>query len=277
MKYGLDVRIDGEYADARVLADLAAQAEQAGWDGFFVQEALVGEEAIVDPWIALAAIAIQTQRIRVGVFMTALPRHRPWKLARQTVSLDHLSNGRLIFGAGLGFQPSDFAPFSEETDLKIRAEKLDEGLAVLSGLWIGEPFSFHGKHYQVKDVRFLPRPIQSPRIPIWVAGQWPYRRPFRRAARWDGVYVMTSKANGEQLSPNEIREMIAYVKTHRESSELFDVAFAEETPADPKRGAEIVQPYRDAGVTWWLEGIWGMYDAMRERIRLGPPRMPPMS
>ena len=277
MKYGLDVRMDGEYANARTLADLAAQAEQVGWDGFFVQEGLVGEEATVDPGVALAAIAMQTQRIRIGAFMTPLPRRRPWKVARETVSLDHLSNGRLIFGAGSGFQTSDFAPFGEETDRKIRAEKLDESLAILSGLWTGEPFSFHGKHYQVKDVRFMPRPIQSPRIPIWIAGQWPHRRPFRRAARWDGIYVMTLKANGEQLTPAEIREVVAYVKTHREGSEPFDVAFAEETPFDPRQGAEIVRPYRDAGVTWWLEGIWGTYEAVTERIRHGPPRTQPMN
>ena len=272
MQYGLDVRIDEDYADPRTLAALAAEAEAAGWDGFFVQEGLSGEEAVVDPWVALAAIATQTRRIRIGALMTPLPRRRPWKVARETVSLDHLSNGRLIFGAGLGFQTLDFAPFGEETDPKVRAEKLDEGLAIISGLWAGEPFSFHGKHYQVSDVRFVPRPIQSPRIPIWIAGQWPYRRPFRRAARWDGIYVMTLKANGERLTPEEIRVMVAYVKAHRGRSDSFDVAFAEETPSDPEKGAKIVKPYREAGVTWWLEGIWGAREEMRERIRHGPPR-----
>jgi len=276
MKYGLDVSIAGAYSHPRTLADLAAEAERAGWDGFFVQDYLLSDEPIVDPWVALAAIAMQTHRIRIGAFMTALPRRRPWKVARETASLDHLSQGRLIFGAGLGFaesggEPSDFTVFGEEAGPKIRAEKLEEGLAILAGLWTGEPFSFQGKHYQVKNVRLLPKPVQSPRIPIWVAGQWPHRKPFQRAARWDGVYVMTAKVNGERLTPAELREMVAYLKAHRESPAPFEVAFAAETPSDPKMGAEMVQPYREAGVTWWLEGIWGAYEERRARIRSGPP------
>lgn len=274
MKYGLDVSIAGEYSDPRTLADLAAEAEQAGWDGFFVQDYMTSDSPIVDPWVALAAIAMRTEHVRIGAFMTALPRRRPWKVARETVSIDHLSNGRLIFGVGLGFQAPDFAAFGEEVDARIRAEKLDEGLAVLSGLWTGETFSFHGKHYQVNAVQLLPRPIQSPRIPVWVAGGWPNRKPFRRAARWDGIYIMTEKVNGERVMPEDIRESLAYVKTHREHSEPFEVAFADETPSHAEKASEIVRPYMDAGVTWWLEGIWAeSVRKARERIRSGPPQM----
>jgi alkanesulfonate monooxygenase SsuD/methylene tetrahydromethanopterin reductase-like flavin-dependent oxidoreductase (luciferase family) len=170
MKYGLDIPTAGEYADPHTLADLAAEAEEAGWDGFFLWDVLFAQghmdTPVVDPWIALAAIATRTQRIRIGAFMTPLPRRRPWQVARQTVTLDHLSNGRLIFGAALGYQALDFTVFGEEFDLKHRAEKLDEGLAVLQGLWSGEVFRFQGTYYQVENARFLPKPLQTPRIPV---------------------------------------------------------------------------------------------------------------
>lgn len=272
MKYGLDVFIHGEYANPRRLADLAVEAEESGWDGFFVQDGLLHEDSLTDPWMALAAIAMQTQHIRIGALVTALARRHPWQVARQTVSLDYLSQGRLIFGAGLGFEAREFTEFGQDADPKLRAAKLDEGLAILSGLWTGEPFSFQGQHYQVSGVRFLPKPVQSPRIPVWIAGFWPNHRPFRRAARWDGVYVGTEKVNGEDLTPIELKEVVAYVKAHRERSDPFDIAFAGETPSDSEKGVSIVQPYMEAGVTWWLEGIWGTLEKGRKRIRQGPPK-----
>src|SRR5258708_25242013 len=123
MQYALDIPISGVYADPSVLADLAADAEAAGWDGFFLWDVLLGSaqraERLVDLWVALAAIATRTRRLRIGAFMTALPRRRPWKVARETVSLDHLSHGRLIFGAGIGFDPREFAAFGEDADARI--------------------------------------------------------------------------------------------------------------------------------------------------------------
>jgi alkanesulfonate monooxygenase SsuD/methylene tetrahydromethanopterin reductase-like flavin-dependent oxidoreductase (luciferase family) len=275
MKYGLDIPTAGEYANPRKLADLAAEAEQAGWNGFFVWDIFVGDQAIVDPWVALAAIGMQTQHIRIGAFVTPLPRRRPWQVAREAVALDHLSNGRLIFAAGLGHQGIDYTAFGEEADPKIRAEKLDESLEILNGLWTGETFSFHGKHYQVNEVKFLPKPLQSPRIPIWVAGGWPNRKPFRRAARWDGISLMTvNQVTNELLTPQEIREIVAYVKAHRNGSEPFDIAVNGETSSDLKKGAEIVQPYIEAGATWWVEYEASRegFEDYRERIRNGPPR-----
>lgn len=274
MKFGLDVATAGSYADPRVLAELAVEAEAAGWDGFFVWDGILDDDGIVDPWVSLAGIAVRTTRLRLGAFMTPLARRRPWKVARETVTLDYLSNGRLFFGAGLGFRARDFAAFGEEPDPRIRAEKLDEGLEILSRLWRGEPFSYRGQQYQLEDVRFLPQPIQTPRIPVWIAGGWPNRRPFRRAARWDGMYVMTKKADGDLLAPEEMREAIAYVHTYRTTGAPFDVAFAYETPSDPARGVEIAAPYAAAGVTWWLELIGdyrGPFEEMRQRIRSGPP------
>src|SRR5262249_33648633 len=163
------------------------EAEQVGWDGVFVwdviYEADQPDAPVTDPWIALAAMAMRTERIRLGALLTPLARRRPWKVARETVALDHLSHGRLIFGAGLGYQALGFTPSGEAYEPTTRAGKLDEGLAILTGLWTGRPFQFGGKHYQVDVPSFLPTPVQSPRIPIWLGGYWPNRKPFQRAAR----------------------------------------------------------------------------------------------
>ena len=271
MKYGLDVSIAGEFADLPSLIRLAIEAEQARWNGFFLQDYLISDQPVVDPWIALSAIATQTHKIRLGVLMTALPRRRAWIVARQTVTLDRLSKGRLIFGAGLGFNPFDFEAFGENAELRMRAEKLDEGLTILTGLWTGESFQYQGKYYQVKQTQFLPRPVQSPRIPIWIAGSWPNRKPFQRAAHWDGVYVMTKKVNGTKLTPTDIAEIIAYIRTQRKSKEPFEVAYADETSLDTKESRAIVKSYGEAGVTWWLEGIWNTMEEGIDRIHSGPP------
>src|SRR6266566_128959 len=277
MKYGLDIPTAGTYADPRILAELAAEAEEARWDGFFIWDVLFAESQaavpVIDPWVALAAIAMRTRRIKIGAFLTPLPRRRPWQVARETVALDLLSNGRLVFGAALGYQARDFAAFGEEFDARMRAEKLDEALEVLKALWSGETFSFQGKHYQVNDVCFLPKPLQVPRIPVWLAGGWPKRKPLRRAAQWDGIYLMTvNQVTGELLTPEEIREIVAYVNAHREATDPFDVAVNGETPADPHKRAEMMQRYSEAGATWWveLEAQGESFEEYRERIRRGP-------
>jgi alkanesulfonate monooxygenase SsuD/methylene tetrahydromethanopterin reductase-like flavin-dependent oxidoreductase (luciferase family) len=192
MKYGLNLPNGGACGDARTLAEFAHLAEEAGWDGVFLEDYIVWQShqdvPTYDPWVALAAMALRTERIRLGTQVTPLPRRRPWKLARETVTLDHLSNGRLILGVGLG-DPTDgnFNQFEEVTDLKARARMLDEALDVLVGLWSGEPFSYRGEYYHVDEITLLPRPVQTPRIPIWVGGGWPLKGPARRAARWDGA------------------------------------------------------------------------------------------
>jgi alkanesulfonate monooxygenase SsuD/methylene tetrahydromethanopterin reductase-like flavin-dependent oxidoreductase (luciferase family) len=194
------------------------------------------DEPVVDPWVTLAAVAVKTQRIRIGAFMTPMARRRPWQVARQTATLDHLSNGRLVFGAALGYQALDFVSFGESYDPKIRAEKLDEGLQVLTGLWAGEAFSFHGKHYQLDNVKFASKPVQSPRIPIWLAGGWPRRKPLRRAARWDGIYLMTvNQTTNAFLTPREITEIVDYFQAYRKSTEPFDIALNVEIPSDLTR------------------------------------------
>ena len=275
-----------EYSDPRAIAEMAYEAEQAGWDGFFVWDHMLFVKqwmpAIADPWILLTAAAMRTERIKLGPMVTPVPRRRPWKLARETVTLDHLSGGRLILGVGLGWPPdADFATFGEDPDNRVRAGKLDEGLDILAGLWTGELFSYQGTHYQVTEARFLPTPLQQPRIPIWVAGFWPHKAPFRRAARWDGIFPLTvsgepGREDIQPTSPDGLATMVAYVREHRTGAAPFDVVLGGETPGDdPAAGAAIVAPYAAAGLTWWVEGLsdWrGSFAAMRARLRQGPPR-----
>jgi alkanesulfonate monooxygenase SsuD/methylene tetrahydromethanopterin reductase-like flavin-dependent oxidoreductase (luciferase family) len=284
VKFAIDAPNFGEYSDPRTLAALAREAEEAGWDGFFIWDHVLFDYAarppIADPWVALAAIAAVTERIRIGPMVTALARRRPWQVARQAVTLDHLCGGRLVLGVGLGHPPeADFEPFGEETEPKVRARRLDEGLDVLTGLWSGEPFSYNGEHYRIAEVAFLPRPLQSPRIPIWVAGVWPGKPPFRRAARFDGAYPIKIGAAGfpESLTADDVRDLRSYVAGRRSSDEAFDVTVGGFTPgADPKVAAGIVAPLAEAGATWWTEAInpWrGPLEEMRKRVRQGPPAL----
>jgi alkanesulfonate monooxygenase SsuD/methylene tetrahydromethanopterin reductase-like flavin-dependent oxidoreductase (luciferase family) len=257
-----------------VLADLAALAEASGWDGFFVQDGLLpaSSETMVDPWPALCAIALATQRMRIGALMTPMAAYRPWHLACHTSTLDQLSGGRLIFGAGLGFKEEDFLAIGEDATARVRAEKLDESLALLRLFWKGEPFSFTGKNYQMREVQLLPTPIQSPSIPIWVAGVWPHRKPLRRAATVDGLYIASEQATGEHLTPADLHKAVAYVRSQRQDHAPLDVAFAGVTEATT--AASAIRPYAQAGATWWLEGIWverGSVEEMRDRIQQGPP------
>jgi alkanesulfonate monooxygenase SsuD/methylene tetrahydromethanopterin reductase-like flavin-dependent oxidoreductase (luciferase family) len=274
---GIIVPNFGEYSDPQVLAEMAREAEDSGWDGFFMWDQITMDttQPVCDPWIALALIASATKRIRLGTMVTPLPRRRPTTLARQTVTLDRLSEGRLILGVGLGaLQYEEFDALGDEPELKIRAEMLDEGLEVLTGLWSGEPFAHEGKHYRIKSAHFLPTPLQRPGIPIWVAGNWPARAPFRRSARWDGVIPGWDIMGGSKQSPQDVRDMVAYIKSMRSSNGSFDVAYGGKTSGtDRKADALEVRQYREAGVTWWLEDLnpWrGPLEEMRNRIRNGP-------
>jgi alkanesulfonate monooxygenase SsuD/methylene tetrahydromethanopterin reductase-like flavin-dependent oxidoreductase (luciferase family) len=204
--------------------------------------------------------------------VTPLPRRRPWKVAREAASLDHLSKGRLILGVGIGDPSEKVSRFGEEADPRVRGRMLDEGLEVLTGLWSGEPFSFHGEHYRIEEARLLPRPVQQPRIPIWVGGTWPRKPSFRRAARWDGVYPGSLHGN---LTLDELREMRAYIQAHRTTDEPLGVMVGGDVPFDdPARARAILAEYAEGGVTWWVEGIgeWrGDIDAMAAFIQGGPP------
>jgi probable F420-dependent oxidoreductase len=284
MRYAVNIPNFGSGGDPRVLVDLARRAEAAGWDGFFAWDHVLVDPSwsvdIADPWIALAAIAQATERIRIGPMVAALPRQRPWMLARATTSLDRLSDGRLILGVGLGW-PSDaeFGHFGEETDVRRRAAMLDEELAILDGLWRGEPFAFDGEHYRVAEATFLPRPLQEPRIPIWVGSLRPGpEAPLRRAARWDGFYP----ASDDAFVPLDVfARDVARVRELRAAAGIaaevpYEVSAGGSTSADdPAAAAATVAGFEAAGATWWQEIVsdWlGGLDAIRARIDAGPPR-----
>jgi alkanesulfonate monooxygenase SsuD/methylene tetrahydromethanopterin reductase-like flavin-dependent oxidoreductase (luciferase family) len=191
MRYGICVPNLGEFTDPRQVADLARRAEDAGWDGFFTWDHVVfpfGPLTVADPWVLLTAVALATERIRFGPLVTPVARRRPGTLARQTTSVDRLSGGRLVFGAGLGFTlPAEFGTWGEPTQPRTVARRLVEGLALLAALWSGERVDFRGEYFTAADVTFTPTPTQRPRTPVWIGCNWPNRLPLRRAARWDGV------------------------------------------------------------------------------------------
>lgn len=275
MYFAIDTPNFGDYSDPRLLAELAREAENAGWDGFFLWDHIGSDWSfpVADPWVALSAMAMTTERIKLGPLVTPIPRRRPWKLAREAVTLDHLSNGRLILGVGIGMDSErEYSCFGEATDDKLHGSMLDEGLDVLMGLWSGEPFSYKGEHYQIHQARFLPKPVQVPRIPIWVAGAWPNKRPFRRAALWDGVVPMSVSVE-HTLTPDEIRTMVAYIQRHRQNTKNFDVIMFDAQGFEKNQIAERLFPYAEAGVTWWLDcSCWSQSLAgMRKHILQGPP------
>lgn len=275
MRYALYVPNFGTFGDAQVLAELASDAEAAGWDGLFIWDHIFGDEdskdaPVADPWICLAAIAVKTERIRLGALITPIARRRPWKLARESVTLDHLSKGRLILGVGIGGDWwREYSAFGEAPEHRVHADMLDEGLEVIKGLWSGESFSYNGRHYKIDDARFQPPPVQNPRIPIWVAGWWPGTRPFRRAAQWDGI--VPNGGNGD-LAQADIEAMRTYIQEHRTADTPFDIVTGgrarEKDGADAK---QMLAQHESAGVTWWLESFWSSeLSAAQSIARRGP-------
>jgi alkanesulfonate monooxygenase SsuD/methylene tetrahydromethanopterin reductase-like flavin-dependent oxidoreductase (luciferase family) len=282
MRYGLEISAAGACGDARTLADLAQLAEEVGWDGVFLEDYVIHWSApdalTCDPWVALAAMALRTERIRLGTMVTPIARRRPWKLARELITLDQLSGGRMILGVGLGDgTEQSFTHFGEVTDPKRRAEMLDEGLDILAGLWSGQPFSYDGTHYTIREVTFLPRPVQVPRIPIWVGGSAQRKGVVRRAARWDGIvpYKGPGTTGWEDFAPDDIRLMWASIERQRSASTPFDIAIGGRQRADDwERERALIGEIAEAGATWWMEAIFAPdLEAMRAAIGRGPLRI----
>jgi alkanesulfonate monooxygenase SsuD/methylene tetrahydromethanopterin reductase-like flavin-dependent oxidoreductase (luciferase family) len=274
--------------DARAVGDLAASAEAAGWDGFFLWDHTLafspGPVDLVDPWIALAVAATRTSRIRLGTLVTPLPRRRPADLARQVVTLDRLSTGRVTLGVGTGAMPFEWDFSGEEPDPVVRGDMLDEGLEVVTRLWSGQVVRHEGVHYRLAGTDgwgalHHPPPVQRPRVPVWVATTWPQGgRPLRRAARWDGVVPMRTDFAWE---PSDTAGVVAAVARLRGSLDGFDVVVPGET--DAGSGGRAVEAHARAGATWWTEavhafrfgyedgGVWPR-EEMAARIAAGPPR-----
>ena len=242
------------------ILEQAEAAEDAGWDGFFYWDGIaVGDDRapIHDPWILLAAVALRTRRVRLSAIITPLARRRPWKVAREATTLDHVSHGRFTLAVGLGtLDDGGFSKVGEALDLRTRAERLDESLDVITALWSGRRVTYSGRHFKIMEpMRFLPRPVQRPRIPIWVVGVWPRPRSMARAYRYDGVLVQ-----GEP-DPAAIRRAAGRRR--------FDVCVFGESLTGDGRPAELHRQ----GATWWLEEMWSERSHARvlDRIRRGPP------
>jgi len=299
MRYAVSLPNFGTGVNAALVAEWAAVAEAAGWDGFFLWDHLFafapGPVDAVDPWIALAAAACRTTAIRLGTLVTPLPRRRPVVLARQTVSLDRLSQGRLVLGVGSGGGPFEWDYCGEQADPIVRGAMLDEHLDLLVRLWSGEPVRHEGRHYRTAGpdwaARCYPPPIQRPRIPIWVAGTWPRTRPFRRAARWDGVVPMRLDGKWEVADTAAVAARISSLRTGDSSSAgasdvgfdtaAFDIAVPGESDGSDSSRLDRYAEHERAGATWWVEAVhpwrygwtvgrsWPLA-AMRERIEAGP-------
>ncbi len=278
MKFG----IVGTFGTVDQLVGLAAEAEDAGWDGYFTWDAVdIGVDGDVwDPWAVLTAAAVRTERITLGALVFALPRRRPWVVARQALTVDHLSGGRLVIPAGLGV-PIDRAFAGVEGELtgtRERAELLDDHLAILDLAFSGEKFSYRGTHHRVTDMEFRPRPVQRPRVPIWVVGAYPSERSMGRAVRYDGlVPQLRGDRAMDHLGPAEVAEIAAWVREHRApDAGPYEIVLQGVLPEDPAEAQDHAAALAEAGATWFIESRWegpgATYEALTERVRRGVPR-----
>jgi alkanesulfonate monooxygenase SsuD/methylene tetrahydromethanopterin reductase-like flavin-dependent oxidoreductase (luciferase family) len=286
MRYGFVLAM----GDARDAAELAALAEESGWDGFFVWEAVWG----IDAWVMLGAAAMTTERIRLGTMLTPLPRRKPWDVAGQTSTVDNLSNGRVTLAVGLGVSGEDrFWLFEDDPGRKVRAELMDESLEMLQYLWRDESFEFSGKHYRSRNIGELippapPPPVQQPRIQTWVVGAWPRPKSMRRAALQDGwlpnyAPILPAGEKPGEWTPELLAEGVAWIQQERAAHGLtmdaFDIVAEGFTKADDPNAADTVRPWAEAGATWWIDADWSSLDpktaraAAERRLRAGPPRV----
>jgi alkanesulfonate monooxygenase SsuD/methylene tetrahydromethanopterin reductase-like flavin-dependent oxidoreductase (luciferase family) len=271
LRSALWLPIFDDLADPAVVVRLAAEAELAGWHGFFVWDHLSWRapvRQVADPWIILAAVAAATERLRLGPMVVPLARRRPAKVARETATLDVLSGGRLTLGAGLGSDRfgGELSATGEQLDDRQRGQMLDEALEILTAAWSGQPVHHRGEHYTVDGIQFLPRPAQQPTVPVWVAGFPGNSRPLRRAARYDGFFPVNLK-HPDQLA--EITAAIAGLREH--ATAPYDIAISLPPGTDPA-------PYAKAGATWWLtefdpEAV--SLDQVRGVLRAGPAHRSP--
>lgn len=263
MRHSVTVPNFGDFADPTTFAEVAVRAERAGWDGLFVWDHVAEDRSqrrrIADPWILLTAAALATDRIRLGTMITPVARRRPQKLAREVTTLDRLTGGRMVLGVGLGAPLDDeYGSFGEPTDPRQLAARLDEGLEALDRLWSGERVDYAGEHVVVRDMVFAPTPVQRPRVPIWVGGNWPNRGPRRRAARWDGAVLnLPGWMDGTPPSGELVREVRSFLDRERAAAgradEPFDLVIGGRT--DPASAGQVLEPIAAAGATWWNEQV----------------------
>lgn len=273
MKFGVAL----PYVTPRTVAQLAQLAEESGWDGCFLGDAVWTE----DPMVGLAAAAMVTSRMRLGTMIVPVPLRKPWKLASESLALDHLSGGRMILGMGAGAVWMGWQGFPDEiTDKQSRAEMLGETIDILTLLYQRKQFDYDGKHYHLKlttlDVmHYPPKPVQQPRIPLWVVGIWPKMKSMERALKADGVFVevWNEQGQGVDTTAEHIRAIKAYADVNRALTTPFDIVVSGNTDGqDRARQQEKVGPLAEAGATWWIETLFTVSEEeAAARIRLGPP------
>lgn len=273
MKFAFSFANFGYLGDVRTLTRLAVEAEKAGWDAVFLWDHVnwVDMGSHVDPWITLGLIADRTEKILIGTSITPVARRRPTKLAREILTLHQISGGRFIFGAGNGVWPSEFDDLGDASDLRERAEMLDEGLGLLQSLWRGDAVDHQGPHYRAKAQSFAP---EGADIPIWLGATWPNRKPFRRAARYDGVMAVNQDFFTE-LTVEEVAQIAGYIREHRDIDAPFNLSVGAFTSDDPKADVERARALEEAGANWWQDGAYPpaeTLEALEARIRRGPPK-----
>lgn len=275
MKFGVVL----PYPSARQGAEMAKMAEEAGWDGVFVGDAIWTS----DPMILLTAAAMVTQRIRLGTMVIPAPLRRPWKIASESGALDNLSNGRVILGLGTGAVWMGWQGFPDEvTGTRARAEMLDETIDILTQLFLRKPFDYDGKHFhvrltQVDEMHYPPLPVQQPRIPLWTVGVWPRKKSMARILKCDGLLPAKIDPDGQfiEVGPADVRQMKAYIDANRTLTTPFDIVVEGKTAGlSQSQAQDKLHPWADAGATWWIEGLWEMpLEEVVARIKLGPPHL----
>ena len=267
------------YPSARQGAEMAKMAEEAGWDGVFVGDAIWTS----DPMILLTAAAMVTHRIRLGTMVIPAPLRRPWKIASESGALDNLSNGRVILGLGTGAVWMGWQGFPDEvTGTRARAEMLDETIDILTQLFLRKPFDYDGKHFhvrltQVDEMHYPPLPVQQPRIPLWTVGVWPRKKSMARILKCDGLLPAKIDPDGQfiEVEPADVRQMKAYIDANRTLTTPFDIVVEGKTAGlSQSQAQDKLHPWADAGATWWIEGLWEMpLEEVEARIKLGPPHL----
>ena len=272
VKFGIYIANHGLTNNPQDYVKLAKIGEECGWEGFFIWDHVflpwAPEQDVLDPWVILSAIATQTKKTTLGTTITPLARRRPMIIAREAITIDKLSNGRFILGVGLGGN-EELKSLGEEENPKIRGEMLDESLEILKGLWSGVPFSYDGKHFKINEpVTFKP----AGNIKIWVGGNWPNKKPFRRAAKFDGIFPL-KVGHDPSIYPKDYREIMNYIGKYRNSMESFDLVKSIYTIKDKEHDAYIHE-FIEMGINWLLEAFWPgrcSLKEIQERIELGPP------
>jgi len=277
VRYGLYLPLFEEFADPRRAADLAAVAEQAGWEGLYVWDHILARTmAVGDAWTTLAAIAVRTHRMRIGPMITPLARRRPWTLARQISAVDHLSGGRLVVGVGLGDDGwQEFSSFGDAAEPRKRGLLLDESLEILQGLLSGGPVSHHGASHRVSTGPFLPVPLQRP-VPLWAACWWPNRKPLARAARLQGCFpVFSGEGRPGPPAAEDLALLRGELSRHGAPDHHDLVVRCATHRMRAEERARAMAVLAGSGVTWMLEAFApGQRAAEVEAVvQAGPPEM----